>query len=417
MNKIIALLLTTLGLWLTLFNSSFANHGTADKHTCIEADTRCAKTISATVDNSGRIWLTWSVEQYLYVNYSDDRGRTLSPPVKVNRIPEEISARGENRPKIALDKAGNIYLSWVMTLPKKWTANIRFSWSEDNGQTFSQPTTINDDQRITSHSFNEMLVSDGGQVHITWLDGRRALASKDQGKDYTGSAIYLSSFNPSSFHVNNQDTSALKLPQNIHVVDGSCVCCRLAMSFSEKDLPIIMWRHIFGDNYRDHALLAMDTANKAGTLHRVSFENWQIDGCPHHGPALLRQPRAQHQRLHMSWFNDAPNASGLFYAYTDNTGASTSNTLHIAKSSTNPAHPSLALTPNGALQLAWQEFDGEQHIVKLIRSHDGEQWSGAIRVSQNSNATDYPFLLSHPDGNLLLWHQRGKPLQLIEIQK
>lgn len=408
-------ILMIFGLLACLSNFSIASphHGAAQptsqpstQYGCTVAEIRCAKTVTATVADNGRIWFAWSAAQHLYINYSDDRGHSFSAPSKINPLPENIAARGENRPKIALDAAGNIYLSWVKNLPQKWTSDIRFAWSGNRGESFSTPMTINDDSQITSHSFNEMLVSDDGQIHISWLDGRKAELAKEQSQSYTGSAIYLASFNTSN---------TISTPKNIHLSDGSCVCCRLAMILDQRGLPLLMWRHIFGDNIRDHALLSMATADTASELTRVSFENWKIDGCPHHGPSLLSQPQGIQQRLHMSWFNDAPQASGLFYAYSDNQGKNLSAALQFAASDTQAGHPFLGLTSDGKIQLVWQEFDGQRHSIKLMRSNNGDHWSKPELITQSAGATDYPFLLTHPKGNLLLWHRIGQPLKLIEV--
>ncbi|MGK0441957.1 MAG: hypothetical protein ACJA0N_001763 [Pseudohongiellaceae bacterium] len=408
LNKSVTSLIRVLYLLLGLAGDGITSPQHSTLADCTETNIRCAKTVSATVTNEGRIWFAWTTGQHLYINYSDDRGQTLSHPIKVNQQPETITARGENRPKIALDASGNIYLSWVKKLPEKWTADIRFAWSADQGKTFSLPLTINDDLQITSHSFNEMLVSNNGQVYISWLDGRHALAAREKGHNYTGTALYMASFNASETH---------NSPKNIHLADGSCVCCRLAMALNQRELPVLMWRHIFGDNIRDHALITLNSSNNAGQLKRVSYQNWQIDGCPHHGPSIISQQQGSDLRLHMSWFNDAPQASGLFYAHSDDEGKHISKVLHVAERSANPSHPHLALTANKKLQLVWQVFDGQQQTVKLIRSDSGEKWTSPELIAHYDGATDYPFLLTHPKGNLLLWHRIDQPLQLIEINE
>lgn len=388
-----------LTLWLAGAGYSLAGPDHSAHRGCTDIDIRCAKTVTATVTKKGRIWFAWVVRQHLYINYSDNVGNTFSRPLKVNAEPEVIAARGENRPKITLDKTGNIYLSWVQMLPTKWTANIRFAYSLDQGKTFSTPIKVNDDKRVTSHSFNEMVVSNDGELTISWLDGRHALIAKERDETYAGSAIYFASARPAT-----GDTKLI----NQRMVDGSCVCCRLAMDQDQQGKPILLWRHIFGDNYRDHALLTINDKGDGKKLRRISFENWQIDGCPHHGPTLLRQGK----RLHMAWFNDAPRTSGLFYAYSDNQGKIMSAAKHLVDRTNSPAHPHLAQSADGQIQLVWQEFDGRLKRVKLIRSKNGELWTAAETVARYKGSTDYPFLLSHPDGNLLLWHKPGQPLKL-----
>jgi len=336
---------------------------------CDIPDISCAKTVSAAVSPTGRIWFAWTVKKHLYVNYTNNKGGTFSHPIKVNKKPENIAANNEKRPKISIDTAGNIYVSWIKKLPEKWTSNIRFSWSK-GGADFSPPITVNNDTEIAGHSFNEMIVSDTGDVTVVWLDSRHSKAAKRRGEKFVGSSIYWSTINP----LKSPD---MKSVHNTKYLDGNCVCCRLALTTTKsttgEKLPVLMWRHIFGDNIRDHALGVLGEP-----LQRVSFEQWKIDGCPHHGPTISNQKN----RIHMSWFNDAPDASGLFYAYTDNLGQTVSPALHIAKRSESPSHPSLITSKNGNVLLAWKTFDGTQSHIKLISSKRGEHWSKPRVIAQ-----------------------------------
>ncbi len=382
---------------------------------CEAPNIACAKTVTATVSPTGRILFAWTVDDYLYVNYSDDRGKTFSRPINVNRTPEKVAARGEKRPKIAVDSTGNIYVSWIKKLPQKWTSNIRFSWLKAGEATFSPPITVNDDTEPAGHSFNEMMVSDHGEVTLVWLDSRHSRAAKKRGEPFVGSSIYWTTINPSSLNLSSlkplplSESTTLK---NTPYVNGNCVCCRLALTQRETKegelAPVVMWRHIFGDNVRDHALGVLGEP-----LRRVSFEQWKVEGCPHHGPSIS----AQDQRIHMSWFNDGPNASGLFYAYTDNLGETVSPAFHFSKSTESPGHPSLITGGDGKLKLAWQTFDGTQSGISITISAQGEQWSDVKVVTTFSGKTDYPFLLAHPDGDLLLWHKPGHALTLIDVSQ
>ena len=390
---------------------------------CEKPNISCAKTVTATVSPAGRILFAWTVDDYLYVNYSDDRGNTLSHPIKVNRTPEKIAARGEKRPKISVDSRENVYVSWIKKLPQKWTSDIRFSWLKAGEEAFSSPITVNNDSEPAGHSFNEMTVTDTGDVTIVWLDSRHSRAAKKRGEPYVGSSIYWATINPVS--LNSLALSERETIKNTAYVNGNCVCCRLALTQIEtkagKSESILMWRHIFGDNIRDHALGVLGEP-----LRRVSFEKWQVDGCPHHGPSISVQGNgiqnnaaqnnaAQNNRLHMSWFNDAPNASGLFYAYTDDLGETVSPAFHFAQKEDSPGHPSLIAGGDGKLKLAWQTFDGVQSSIYIMTSIQGEQWSDARVVAQFTGQTDYPFLLRHPEGDLLLWHRPGHALMLYDV--
>ncbi len=406
-TNVVGLVLLFFSVMLTQSVASTAATTTA---VCDGSNIACAKTVTASVSPAGRIWFAWTASDYLYVNYSDDRGKTFSRPVSVNTTPEKIAAGGEKRPKVVVDSAGNVYVSWIKKLPQKWTSDIRFSWLKVGEDVFSAPITVNDDKEIAGHSFNEMIVSDIDEVTIVWLDGRNSKAAKKRGEPHVGSSIYWAVIKP-SFLKTNVSVEKRQI-QNAAYVNGNCVCCRLALTPVESTEGgselVVMWRHIFGDNIRDHALGVLGEP-----LQRVSFEQWKIDGCPHHGPSIS----AQNKRIHMSWFNDGPSASGLFYAYTDNLGETVSPVFHFSKSTDSPAHPSVITGGDGKLKLAWQTFDGVQSSIQVMTSVRGEQWSDARVVAQFTGATDYPFLLPHLDGDLLLWHKPGHALTLYEVSE
>ena len=110
---------------------------------------KCGLAPGAIFDDKGRLWVAWAFAGHVYVNHSDDKGKSFSPPVVVNRIPEAISAHGENRPKIGIDGDGRVFISWTMPLEKKYTGHVRFSRSLDGGEHFSDPVTVNDNLEIT----------------------------------------------------------------------------------------------------------------------------------------------------------------------------------------------------------------------------------------------------------------------------
>ncbi|MEP6606026.1 MAG: sialidase family protein, partial [Nitrosospira sp.] len=112
--------------------------------------------VGLTLDQSGRLWLAKVEDQRLLVSRSDDEGKSFSNPIVVTPEPENISADGENRPKIAVARDGTVLLTWIQSLPQKYSGNVRFARSTDSGQTFSKPITLNDDGRVTSHRFDSL---------------------------------------------------------------------------------------------------------------------------------------------------------------------------------------------------------------------------------------------------------------------
>ena len=376
------------------------------KGTCTIASLKCAKAPSASFGPDGKLWLAWVFGGHVYVQHSVDYGKTYSQPLSVNRIPEKIAARAENRAKIQLDNTGNIYISWTQSLNKKYTGNIRFSRSLDGGETFSQPITVNDDRQEISHRFDSMVVSDGGKVFISWLDKRDQQAAKDKGQEYIGGALYY------SYSADQGKTFS----KNLNLSDNSCVCCRIAMALDNNNLPVIAWRDIYGNDVnnqiRDHSLITFDSELKPAKKIRLSNEQWKINGCPHHGPAVDVDGD---NVVHSTWFNDtSDNLESdhvLFY------GNSTNNyqPMGFGQADKQSAHP-YVVTLKQTVFLVWKEFDGKKTDILMKVSQDaGASWNQNTVVSTTAGSSDHPLLVKNSKAVYLSWHTQDEGYRFLPL--
>jgi hypothetical protein len=173
--------------------ASFADHPDPAAEKSLENVIRPPKptlAVGATLDQNGRLWVAKVENQRLLVLWSDDNGINFSVPVMITPEPENISADGESRPKIAVARDGTVLLTWVQSLPQKYSGNVRFAHSRDSGRTFSQPLTLNDDGRITSHRFDSLAIDGEGRVMVAWLDRRDRDAANERGEEFSGVSIY-----------------------------------------------------------------------------------------------------------------------------------------------------------------------------------------------------------------------------------
>ena len=364
----------------------------------------CSKTPNATFDRKGRLWLVWVHGKHIYVQHSDDKGRHYSPPVVVNTVPETIAAQGENRPKIVIDKEGRIYVSWTRKLARRFSGHIRFSRSIDGGRHFSKPVTVNDHREVTGHRFESMAVNTRGDIYIAWLDKRDLLAAKKAAQPYTGAALY---------YTRSVDGGQSFRP-NKKIADHTCQCCRTAMAMDRDGLPVILWRHIFGKNTRDHALVKFAGPEETGEVLRVSYEQWQVDACPHHGPAISI---ADDGIYHLAWFNNASARHGLFYAHSSNQGKTFSAPINFGDPAARAAHPQV-LSLGKRVYLAWREFAGVHFRLLVMQSDDGgKHWSPPRLIDAAEESADYPLLLADADVAYVAWHRPGKPYRLFPLEE
>jgi Neuraminidase (sialidase) len=354
--------------------------------------------VTASFDESGKLWLASIRDHHIYVSYSDDHGVTRSAPVKVNAEPESILGDGENRPKIIVRK-GTIYVSYTQGLAKPMTGDIRFSRSTDGGKSFSAPITVNDNREIISHRFDSMAVNGNGYIYIAWLDKREQSATEKKGEKYNGSAIYYAM----------SDDGGISFRRNVKIADHVCECCRTAMAVDVDGYPVIAWRHIYDTNIRDHALVKLD--GKMAPV-RLSQENWSVTACPHHGPSLSIAPDGIY---HAAWFSNAPERHGLFYAHSTDRGKNFSVPLNFGNFESQAAHP-YVLSMGSRVYLVWKEFDGEStSIIGMLSNDGGKSWGAPKKLAATSDASDWPLLMGKNNRAYLSWNTKNEGYRLIEI--
>ena len=375
----------------------------AEKPRCVEStllpNRTCSETVTAAFDAQGKLWLVWVDHEHIYLQTSSDQGEHFTDQILVNQQAEAILAHGEYRPKIKFDQQGNIYLTWTQSLEKRYSGHIRFSRSTDGGKSFSQPITINDNQDIIGHRYDALAVGKNGEIIIAWLDARDKEQAKNSQQAFNGSSLYYTwSDNGGKSFYPNQLAAA-----------HSCECCRLGLEITQDNQPVILWREVFDDNIRDHALLKFTDWQHPGQIHRVSHENWKIDACPHHGPALSI---ANNGVFHAVWFSGASDKQGLYYGRSENAGNTFSQPY--AFGAQGDGHPNV-FALGQQVAIVWSHFDGKNNVVQLIRSNDqGLTWSPPQEIASSQASVDDAFLLSDGQKLYVSW-QTAESYRLIAV--
>jgi len=356
-------------------------------------------TTTATFDKSGKMWLAYTEGEHVYVAHSDNGGRSISTGVKVNSVPEKILSDGENRPKVLIGPTGTIHVSYTMGLSKKMTGDIRLSRSTDGGKSFTVPVTVNQDSDIISHRFEALGVTSRGDVYLAWLDKRDLEAAKKRGEKHNGASLYYAKFT---------DNGA-RLEKEVKLADNTCQCCRVAIAIDADDVPVVVWRHIFGENTRDHALQKLDGKSP---LLRATFDDWVLDGCPHHGPSFRIDPDGTY---HLAWFSGAEDLTGLFYAQSKDAGKSWSKPVQFGNNSAMPKH-STVNSIGKRVALTWFEKHEEAIHAYVKKSSDGgHKWGEAELLAQTAGKADYPFIISDSKRLYLSWQTELEGYRLLKL--
>ncbi len=377
-----------------------------EEHTAYQAGSLA---VSAVMDAQAALWRAAEKDGIVWVDVSRDLGKTFSKPVAVNTLPQKIGANGEARPKIAIGPQGYIFITWTEALKKPFAGYIWFARSINQGKTFEKPYIVHQDRSEITHRFDALNVAKDGRLTVAWVDKRDLIAAKLAGKPYDGAAIYYAQ--------SINDGASFGIEQKL--ADSSCECCRIAMTTKPDGTAVAMWRHVFAGNERDHMLAEIPrSAGKKIVANRATYGRWKIDGCPHHGPALVSGGEGKDWwGYHMAWFDGGNEANGqapgLYYARMDGEAWASSPAKKFAGAKNLAGHPAL-LSLGENVYLVWRESESGQNKI-LARSSDdgGRNWSEARVLADTSGKADYPQLLNQGKQVYLAWQTAQEGLRLI----
>jgi hypothetical protein len=240
-------------------------------------------------------------------------------------------------------------------------------------------------------------VNRDGKVFVAWIDKRGLVDAGNDPKAYRGAAVFFAV----------SDDRGATFRGDFKAADHACECCRIALLPRDDGGVTAMWRHIFEPNIRDHATAVLFGDGTAGRLQRATFEDWQIDACPHHGPALAADSSGG---LHAVWFSGAPDSRGFFYGRLRKGGVDGLRRL----GSVTAGHGDVAVHGQWVV-VVWKDYaDGRSRILGSVSEDGGKTWHD-LDLASVAGPSDHPRLLSAGDRFYVFWHTREKPLLVLPM--
>lgn len=406
MNKTILLMLMLFSVQFSFVQPSWA-HGQAEHNATGQL------AISTVFDQAGQLWRVHIKDGFVLVSHSNDLGKTFSKPVKVNTEAQQMSAHGELRPKIAIGKNGEIYVTWMQNLKARFSGYVWFSRSANGGKTFDKPIIVHQDRAEIGHGFEQISVAPNGDITMLWLDARDLVAAKQVGVKRSGSSIYYAV----------SSDAGKTFSQEKKLVDNTCECCRIVTTTKPDGTVAALWRHVFEGSERDHMIAEIPQNGTKAEPHRATFGKWVIDGCPHHGAAIASGGAGKDWwGYHMAYFDGNDKKPGLYYSRMDGVAWASSPAKKFGDNSKQAGHPSLLSmsqkTGEEHVWLVWREIkDGKSSILGMLSEDGGRSWNDAKTLANVSDKADYPFLLQHKNTAYLVWNTQAEGLQVLPLPK
>ena len=294
---------------------------------------------------------------------------------------DPVSADGENHPKLLFGPNNTVLIAYTRPLAKPNTGFVRMLRSTDGGKTFAAPFTVHADRQEITHRFESIGFDAKGVLHAIWIDKRDLEAAPKVGNKstYRGAAIYR------AFSLDGGATFGA----DTKVADHSCECCRIAVAQDNSGVLNAMWRHVYEPDVRDHAFAALGATTAApATTVRATFDEWHVNGCPHHGPGLVARAEGG---FHSVWFGirqqDGDAASGVRYAHLRADGSPDAQTVRRLPDDRAEHADVMAQGPRVAI--VWRSSDGMQTTLRAWLSSDGGKTFAERTLAQVQGDNDF----------------------------
>ncbi len=276
---------------------------------------------------------------------SHDEGDLFPHPFKVNSVPGEVSAHGENAPQLRIGPGTELLAAW------EGRGDIRFARCVDFGRSFLPAVTVNDDGPDGYQSFFAMETGPEGSLYLAWIDFR------DSKTEPPGTAsIYLA----------RSGDQGATFAKNVKVSGGVCPCCRPAIAVEKSGVVHVAWRHVIDGSVRDVVVASSSDQGKTWSAPvRVAKDDWRLEGCPHSGPTMAALPAG----LFIAWYTGAKDKASLQLSRSTDGAKSFGAAVPVESTLTDSNHPHLV----GVGDEPW--------IIFQARTPDGNGGWGPLKAA------------------------------------
>ncbi len=266
---------------------------------------------------------------------------------------------------------------------------VRVVWSDDGGQSWSDPWTPHDDGTPTEHGFVSLMPGAGEGLGLVWLDGRNHTMSDEGAHTAAMSLRFRSASGPGQ-------TSVETL-----VDDMVCDCCQTGAA-ATTDGWVMVYRDRTDDEIRDISIRRwVDGAWSIGRpVHR---DGWQIASCPVNGPAV----DAAGERVAVAWFTGAGDLPRVSLAVSLDQGDTFGEPVRIDDGDP-VGRVDVTVDDTGAL-VSWIERVGEAAELRVRRVRaDGTREPAVVVTSLSSaRASGFPRMIAAGDDLVFAWTEAG----------
>jgi hypothetical protein len=210
-------------------------------------------------DNSGVVHMVYGNGDSILYSYSSDEGKTFSNPALIVVLPKLVASHTRG-PQIAATTNG-------LAVTACNDLGDIFSFTKDESDRWSPTGRVNDADTTAKENLTA-LAAEGDIVFAVWLDLRDGhnkifgAKSIDGGKSWSKNIMVYAS----------PDTTV-------------CECCKPSVSVKGNNV-CVMFRNWIDGNRDMYLIQSSDGGDKFGEAQKLGSGSWALDGCPMDGGGL-----------------------------------------------------------------------------------------------------------------------------------
>jgi len=287
------------------------------------------------VSASGTIYLTWQDNRWrtldydIFFSYSTDDGETFSPNVKVDDSNETIS--WQERPSIAVTQDGYIHIAW--TDDRTRPLRVRGCTSTDGGAIFSASEEIVPSGASPSGQTGVSLIAAGDRILATFMDNMTGVPNP-----------YIC--------VSDDGGQTFSVPVRLDSTGSSGATQRgVTMTLLPGNGVLAAWEDQRNGNWDIYAVYVSADGTVSGTDFRVDDDTTN---------AYQRNPSIASDQLgnvYAIWEDERDNSFAVRFAYLVSGGRQFSASTEVATPGSDDMQrrPTICCTAPGHVYVSWQD--------------------------------------------------------------
>jgi hypothetical protein len=292
---------------------------------------------------------------------------------------------------------GSLAAHWlVKNGSATYAYDVNTSNSKDGGATWSKPIVPHRDNTQTEHGFVSLIPLSDGRLGAVWLDGRNMKNVKETEEHAAASESMTLRYAAIDLDGNLSDETQLD--------ERVCECCQTSAAVTSQG-PVAVYRDRSQSEVRD--IYIVRQVNGSWTTPQPVFaDNWQINGCPVNGPAVV----ADGTRVAVAWFTSAADTPRVKVAFSQDAGATFSQPIQVDEGET-IGRVDVLLLPDGSALVCWLSGNVEGGAIKVrrVQANGSIGPSAVIAQTDISRSSGFPRMARLGDQVHFAWTEFGKP--------